>query len=88
MSNPSQVPDGWTSLMQAVNSTRAALYVEILGSEGITVTKRPDASAGLFGVGSDYLELLVRTSDLEKARHILDDLSTAPPVTDDEFDEG
>ena len=68
-----QVPDDWTSLLTGVPITLASIYAEMLTSEGIAVVKRLDPrTESIYGLGNQQQELLVHTSDVEKARAVLD----------------
>jgi hypothetical protein len=69
----SQVPDEWTSLLTGVPITLASMYAEMLTSAGIAVVKRQDPrTETIYGFGNQSQELLVRTSDVEQAKAVLD----------------
>jgi len=88
MAPVSQTPDGWTSLLQNVSVTVAAMYTELLGSQGVVVAKRDDPShTRLYGLGGFPQEILVRTGDEERARDILDEWSKAAPVQGEPHDQ-
>ena len=75
----SQVPEGWTMVLEHVPATLSAMFSEMLAAGGVVVTSRDSLAFGSYNVVSSQ-DLLVRNEGINKARDVLTECDGDPLV--------